>query len=138
MTTDEDWSRIASLHLDDARLDETSKALVRNEKPAGPPAPDAMRVAVTKMAVEMPMLRAAQAALQFERNVALDSVRNEYRLHSTIHDWFARGMGKVDFARLNQRVYAELFLTPAYDPWMGLAPSIYTGLQGAGMSVSSR
>ena len=137
-TTDEDWTRIAALHLDDARLDETGKALIRNEKPAGPPAPDAMRVAVCKMAVEMPMLRAAQAALQFERNVALDSVRNEYLLHSTIHEWFVRGMGKVDFAGLNQRVYAELFLTPANDPWMGLAPAVYTGLEGAGMSISAR
>lgn len=138
MTTDDVWSRISALHLDDARLDETSKALVRNEKPAGPPAPDAMRVAMTKLAVEMPMLRATQVALQFERNVALDSVRNEYLLHSTIHEWFVRGDRTTDFARLNQRVYAELFLTPANDPWMGLAPSVYTGLEGAGMSVSVR
>jgi hypothetical protein len=135
-TTDADWTRIAALRPDDAKLDEASKALVRMEKPAGPPAEEAMGLAVRKSVIETPMLAATRAALQLERDVALDTVRNEYRLHSRIHQWFAAGDRTGDFARLNQRVYAELFLTPASDPWMGLVAPGYTGLEGAGLAVS--
>jgi hypothetical protein len=32
---------------------------------------------------------------------------------------------------LNERVYAELFLTPSSDPWLGLKPDdVFTGLSG--------
>ena len=137
-TTEELWTKIAMLHADDAKLDDASKLLVRSERPNGPPASAAMRLAVGKRMVETPMLQAAQAALQFEQNVAIDTMRNEYLLHSTVHAWFARGDTTLDFARLNRRVYAELFLTPASDPWMGLAPPVYTGLEGAGLGVSAR
>ena len=39
----------------------------------------------------------------------------------------------MDFDALNEWVYAELFLTPSKDPWLGLAPSdVYTALDGDG------
>ncbi len=60
-------------------------------------------------------------AQQFEQNMALDTVRNEYLLHSQIHQWFMGGNVR-DFTTLNQRVYADLFLTPKSDPWLGLNP----------------
>jgi hypothetical protein len=35
---------------------------------------------------------------------------------------------------LNKRVYAELFLTPGTDPWLGLVPAdTYTALDGGGI-----
>lgn len=136
-TTEEKWQQLAA-YREHGRLDEASKALVRAERPAGVPAPDAMRLAVSKSRVETPLMVAAMEAMNFERNVALDTVRNEYRLHSIIHEWFASADRTADFARLNQRVYAELFLTPANDPWMGLAPAEYTGLEGAGLRVTAR
>ncbi len=39
-------------------------------------------------------------------------------------------MGQVkDLDSLNERVYAELFLTPSDDPWLGLSPSsIFTAI----------
>ena len=42
-------------------------------------------------------------------------------LHGIIHRWFALGEVK-DLASLNERIYAELFLTPSSDPWLGLDP----------------
>jgi len=33
-------------------------------------------------------------------------------------------------------VYAELFLTPSSDPWLGLLPGAYTGLENDGVVVS--
>jgi hypothetical protein len=39
----------------------------------------------------------------------------------------------MDFEKLNEWVYAELFLTPRKDPWLGLAPAdIYTALDHNG------
>ena len=67
--------------------------------------------------------------------MALDTVKNEYTLHRQIHDWFAAGETPDDVDALNERVYAELFLTPPSDPWLGLAPGdVYTALDGGGLT----
>ncbi len=73
----------------------------------------------------------------FEEAAALDSIRAEYLLHWQIHAWLAESkVNSLD--ELNERVYAELFLTPSSDPWLGLVPAdTYTGL-GAGARRSSR
>jgi hypothetical protein len=61
-------------------------------------------------------------------------VRNEYALHSKIHDWFASGTAPKDLDRLNSKIYAELFLTPDSDPWLGLVPAdTFTGLDNNGL-----
>jgi hypothetical protein len=65
----------------------------------------------------------AKTVQQFEQNMALDTVRNEYLLHGQLYQWLLAGNGTQDFAALNQRVYAEMFLTPQSDPWLGLNPS---------------
>jgi len=78
-----------------------------------------------------------QATTNLRRAVALDTLRNEYDLHRTIHGWF--GAGDQELEALNRRVYDELFLTPRSDPWLGLAaPSIYSGLDGGGRRVQAR
>ena len=39
-----------------------------------------------------------------------------------------------DVTALNERVYAELFLTPSSDPWLGLLPpDTYTALEEDGV-----
>lgn len=55
------------------------------------------------------------------RTVALDTLVNA-ELHGVIHGWFAAEEVQ-DLASLNERVYAELFLTPSDDPWLGLNPT---------------
>ena len=40
----------------------------------------------------------------------------------------------MNLAAFNDRVYAELFLTPRSDPWLGLhQPSVYTAIERDGI-----
>lgn len=116
--TDQLWARIAALHQGDVKLDSNTVALIRAK--AGPPAADAMRLAFSKSIVEDPMLRVLR---NLQRSIAEDTVRNEYTFHARIHEWLATPGATATVDSLNRRVYAELFLTPDSDPWLGLAPA---------------
>ena len=127
---DATWIKIAVLHSEDAQLDRGSAALVESKSPD---AIAASRVAVAKTAVENPLLRALR---ELQRSVAQDTVRNEYVLHRKIHEWFAGGATTNDLQTLNRRVYAELFLSPLDDPWLGLAAdNAYTALPDGGANT---
>jgi hypothetical protein len=95
--------------------------------------PDAARagaLAVGKRDVESPIVRIVR---NFERSIAEDTVRNEYTFHRQIHQWLAMGQDRSAVEALNERVYAELFLTPSTDPWLGLLPpDTYTALENDG------
>ncbi|MEZ4322255.1 MAG: hypothetical protein R3F61_32580 [Myxococcota bacterium] len=70
---------------------------------------------------------------RFGKSVRADSTWNRDVLHARIHQWYAQGWSP-DFATLNERVYREIFATPASDPWLGLVdPTVYTGLAGGGI-----
>lgn len=126
------WQAISNLHRDEVKLDASSVALMRTEFPD---AAQAGRVAITKARAEDPLLRVVR---QFEESIGLDTVRNEYLLHRRIHEQFAAGNAVItNVDQLNEWVYAELFLTPSSDPWLGLAPSdVYTALEGNGQVVA--
>jgi hypothetical protein len=126
-TDDALWARIAALHAEDAVLDDGSRALVAQHNPT---AAAAATRATTKLQVEDPLLRIVE---QFQRSIAVDTVRNEYLLHRQIHQWIADGAATHDLFAFNERVYAELFLTPSSDPWLGLVPAdTYTALEDDG------
>lgn len=78
---------------------------------------------------------AFESAIQnLEDLVAVDTERNELRLHRSIHEWYATFALLPDFQSLNELVYRELFLTPREDPWLGLAnPGMITGLPRDGV-----
>jgi hypothetical protein len=125
---DNAWMAIAALHAAEAKIDNSSRELIRSENPA---AAVAGRLAITKRRVEDPLVKLVQT---LESSIALDSVKNEYRFHRQIHQWLAGGEYRPDVDTLNERVYAELFLTPSSDPWLGLAPAeIYTALPNGGV-----
>lgn len=127
-TNDELWNKIAALHAEDAKLDQASVEVIRRENP--PTAQQAARVAITKTRVEDPIVRMVR---QFEASIALDTVKNEYLLHRQIHEWLATSAERPEVEALNERVYAQLFLTPSSDPWLGLAPAdTYTALENGG------
>lgn len=127
-TDDATWARIAALHADDAALDNASIALIRSKNPT---AIEAGRIALTKGIAENPLTSMLR---KFERSIAEDTVRNEYLLHSQIHEWFINGSAPQDLDRLNRLVYAKLFLTPDSDPWLGLVPdNTFTGLDNNGL-----
>ncbi len=100
------WQRIAQLYTADAKLDHHSVALIRSKRFAENN-PDNLQ----------PVVR------NFETAMALDTVRNEYTLHSQIHQWFMQENATTNVNSLNEKVYAELFLTPNSDPWLGLMSS---------------
>ena len=127
LSTDNVWTQLAQLHIGEARLDPRTAAIVQ---PRFPEARAAGRIAVPKSAVEFPVLA---KVIRFQNSMSLDSIRNEYTLHRQIHEWFAAGpVHGVE--PLNARVYAELFLTPRADPWLGLLPeNVYTGLENDGI-----
>ena len=97
------WQRIAQRYTADAKLDNNSVALIRNKRFSGNNADNLKRV-----------------VSNFETAMALDTVRNEYTLHSQIHQWFMQENDTNNVTALNEKVYSELFLTPNSDPWLGL------------------
>ena len=75
-----------------------------------------------------------RAANALERAIAEDTARNEYELRRQIHEWFVRGTATDDLAAFNNKVYAELFLTPSTDKWLGLFPEeSFTGIENDGV-----
>jgi hypothetical protein len=97
------WTKIAQLHQADAKLDQNSITLI-----------------AAKRFEKGNSTNLRQIVGNFENAIALDSIRNEYALHSQIHQWFTQGNTTGNVNTLNQKVYAELFLTPNSDAWLGL------------------
>ncbi|HET9788994.1 MAG TPA: hypothetical protein VFP47_17795 [Pyrinomonadaceae bacterium] len=124
VTDEATWRKIAALHLDDAKLDDRSLSLIKRQTR------NALIADASKTTPEQAL---ASLVSKLEMNIALDTVRNEYLLHPKIHAWLTlNSLRNVDV--LNERVYAELFLTPASDPWLGLfAPDTYTALENSGI-----
>ena len=111
--SDVNWARLARLYQNRVYLDQGSLQVM--ERKLSP-------TASLKSVVD-----------SFERAIAVDTVRNEYVFHAQIHNWFANGefvnSSPQALTALNRRVYDQLFLTPANDPWLGLVnENIYTGI----------
>jgi hypothetical protein len=107
MTDPSTWTQLGRLHTADAKLDPHSLALMRAKKFQG-------AISETKT---------ASPVVEFETVMAIDGVRNEYLLHSQIHQWFIQGRSVENVETLNENIYAKLFLTPNTDPWLGLLSS---------------
>jgi len=128
VTDEAAWRRIALLHADDAVLDLRSQALIRRQN---------ANLFAAFGASEATEAQLASLIRNFQRSIALDSVRNEYVLHTKLHAWLIADASGDDLNALNEKVYAELFLTPRSDPWLGLlSPDLYTGLEGGGVTRS--
>ena len=133
VSDEKSWTKLAALHADESHLDDTSRALMAAKNPS---ALAAAQLAVSKRVVESPMVKIVR---NFERSIAEDSVRNEYLFHRRIHAWLADdklpdGKDATDVDCLNERVYADLFLTPSSDHWLGLVPAdTYSALPNDGV-----
>jgi hypothetical protein len=111
--SDANWARLARLYQNRVYLDQGS-----------------LNVMQRKLS---PSASMSTVVSSFERAISQDTVRNEYVFHAQIHNWFANGeflnSDTATLTALNRRVYDELFLTPASDPWLGLVnENVYTGL----------
>ncbi|MGI0489377.1 hypothetical protein ACN4EK_28515 [Pantanalinema rosaneae CENA516] len=116
------WEKLAALNAEQARLDSASIALLRTKK---------LGTAIPASADHRSLTPVIQ---KFEAAMALDTVRNEYLLHSQLHQWFIRGTMTQNVDRLNDQVYSSLFLTPKDDPWLGLvSQDEFSGIEQDGM-----
>ena len=116
ITDEAAWRKIAQLHASDGVLDSRSIALIKRQN---------------QMLPEQDMSRLLE---KFQESVALDTVRNEYMLHTKLYAWLSRDPVRSDVEKLNEKVYAELFLTPRSDPWLGLlSADVYTALDNGGI-----
>ena len=115
--TDADaWKKIAQLHSSLAVLDDRSIALIKRQNPA------------------LSDEELARLLRKFQELIALDTVRNEYLLHSKLYTWLMRDPARGEVEKLNEKVYASLFLTPHSDPWLGLfSTDVYTALDNGGV-----
>jgi hypothetical protein len=125
--TDEDiWNRIALLHLADAKLDARSISLIKRQT---------RNAFMADGSQTRPDVALANLVQKLEMNIALDTVRNEYLMHPKLHAWLIADSRRDNVDALNEKVYAELFLTPASDPWLGLfSAESYTALENGGVS----
>ena len=120
-------SLIAKRHPEWRDISTSAASLMRRETP---PAAVATALAVTKRRAEV---RTLAFVNNFRDSLAVDTVFNEYELHRQAHAWFLNADKPLELIGLNDRVYAELFLTPKDDPWLGLAgEDVYTGLRDGG------
>jgi hypothetical protein len=125
--TDETWARLGALRYNEP-LDRRAQMLVEIKNPT---AKQAMPLATTKSVVESPLVRQLS---NLQRNIATDTAQNEYQFHALIHTWLAGEDARSTVEQLNRRVYAQLFLTPDSDPWLGLAPNdTFCALPGNGI-----
>jgi len=116
ITDEAAWRKIAQLHSSDAVLDERSISLIKRQTRG-----------LTEYEFSI-MVR------NFQEYIALDTVRNEYLLHTKLYTWLVRDPVRDDVEKLNEQVYAKLFLTPGSDPWLGLvSKDVYTALDRGGV-----
>lgn len=114
-----DWEKIAALHSADAQVDKQSVAFI---------------VAQNKQLRNSPELL-ARTLQNLQKFLALDTVRNEYMMRTKLHAMFVSDFGSVQLEALNERVYAQLFMTPRTDPWLGLySPDTYMALENGGVN----
>ena len=116
ITDETGWRKIAQLHSSDAVLDDRSTSLIKHQNP------------------NLTERELAQLVQKFQDSIALDTVRNEYLMHSKLYTWIVKDPVRDDVEKLNEQVYAKLFLTPNSDPWLGLfSADVYTALDNGGV-----
>ena len=116
VTDEAAWKKIAELHTDNAVLDSRAITLIKYQNPSI--SEDDFNRLVRK----------------FQGLVALDTVRNEYLMHTKLYTWLMNDPARDDVEKLNKKVYDSLFLTPQSDPWLGLfSTDLYTALDNGGV-----
>ena len=119
------WQRLALLERSVVRLDDASRKVVARKRPVTWSEADGrVRPATGKE------LQRMLSVLQ--NHIAQDTLKNELMLRRRIHEWLSEA--PLSYVALNKRVYADLFLTPASDPWLGLLPrDVFSGLPQDGV-----
>lgn len=113
-----------------AALDDDKRTLLASRIPVTEPVGASRTLALRKL--DPAESQPAAVFWRLRRDVALDTLVNQYELRPAILEWLAEG--DLDLDALNRRVYDELFLTPRGDPWLGLrGQRVFTALDGDGI-----
>jgi hypothetical protein len=125
-TDDPLWVKLGKLHQEDATLAKNSIDLIRRKQP---------QLATLNATNEDKNTDPISSLVtNFQNAIAIDSIRNEYLLHSEIYQWQIGARTSYTVDSLNERVYSQLFLTPSSDRWLGLMPGDgYTGIDRDGI-----
>lgn len=116
ITDEAAWRKIAQLHAAEAILDSRSVGLIKRQNPG------------------LSEKQLASMVQKFQESIALDTVRNEYLLRPKLYAWLLSDPSRTNLEKFNEKVYAELFLTPRSDPWLGLLTAdVYTALDNGGV-----
>ena len=92
--TDQDtWNKIAQLHLADAQLDARSLGLIKRQTQNALSADGSGKNKDKTFAALVQRL---------QQNIALDTVRNEYVLHTKLYGWFLADKDRSDLDKLNK------------------------------------
>lgn len=135
------WKNVSIVHArryGAAKLDEASRRFMMAKLPDDAVRKDE-RTAGGVIDENTPFARTLR---NFEAAMAEDTIRNEFLFHSQIHQWLEQPVTGLALARdveaLNKKVYAELFLTPDHDAWLGLVPeNVYTALEKDGCACDA-
>jgi hypothetical protein len=115
-------SRVAG----DIALHPNSEAIIAGERPLDDLVPAEQRETAA-LALRQTLIRSIQA----------DTGKNLFEMRARVHHELAaraRDDRPLEFAEVDGWIYAELFETPASDPWLGLIdPAVYTGLVAGGV-----
>ncbi len=126
------WAKIGQRHRSSVRIDRNGQTMMLAKLPAEIATPEQSQQTILP-GNDSPFSRMLE---NFESAISRDMVRNEYYFHTLIHQWLEEDRDSKladDVEALNKRVYAELFLTPDYDEWLGLVPEdTYTALEKDG------
>ncbi|MCA9613188.1 MAG: hypothetical protein KC586_10595 [Myxococcales bacterium] len=110
---DVDWDRVAGLGARFATM-QTSEATV----------------ALVALKTGTSLEEARPLARRLVGTAFVDGTRNENVLHPRVHLWLADEAAERGFEAFNARLYRELFLTPADDPWLGLRdPNVWDAIE---------
>lgn len=125
-TDDPLWAKLGELHQEDATLAKNSIDLIRRKQP------QLARLNASDRDKNLDPI--GSLTTNFQKAIAIDSIRNEYLLHSQIHQWLLGARFTHTVESLNAQVYDRLFLTPSSDRWLGLMPGDgYTGIDRDGI-----
>lgn len=125
---DAKWQQVAELPDNTAQFGFEVRKMIATKFPT---AKKALPVAAAKAEVETPMMREIR---NLSDSVALDTVRNNYMLRTKILAILSSPNGRsMSLQQVNDWVYAQIFLTPGQDPWLGMAPpDVFSAIDGNG------
>jgi hypothetical protein len=103
------WQKVTS-GLPIEHLDASSLALLAAKHPRDWATPEATALGDAQL---------GKRVARFEARLTQEEFRNELMFHGAVHQRMAKPV-RLDFASLNDFVYARLFHTPQSDAWLGL------------------